>query len=437
MDSKVCKNHPQVVSRIRCFECKEYICAQCRLHLDHHYFCSKRCHRVNWGKSIFKKLRKHKVDLILGWNVLASFALFFFLIYFFAKTTTPSTNNHTVQTPLAVASPDTFFQASVPIDTLPVFAREITNTILGNSAYELALQLERGWTVTVWCNDWPVFSEVVLADEEKKYNIPLSYGDNRIRVGIWNEKQQLVFQDEQSVAFRTPRIESLRQPVTRGSSKEKRIALTFDGGSSNKGVDSVLAILRRKKMVSTMFITGQFIERYPELVNQMIADGHEIGNHTYNHPHMTSFGQDKRHVLLEGVDRSFVHHQLMKTDSLFRVAAGRAFVPYWRAAYGEYNRKILDWAAEVGYKHIGWTRGCDTFDWVSDPAAELYRTPEKVRELLLAKDNENRDLNGAIVLMHLATERKELPFYTILPDLIDDLHSRGFETVTVSQLLAE
>ena len=166
----------------------------------------------------------------------------------------------------------------------------------------------------------------------------------------------------------------------------------------------------------------------------MLEQQHELASHTYSHPHLTSFETNNRHHTLEDVDREFVLSQLQKTDSVFYSEFSRHLKPYWRAPYGEYNQEILIWAAEAGYKHVGWSRGGDTRDWISDRDSPLYRSAGEIFNYLV--DMESRDqLKGAILLMHLHSDRTDDMPYKILPKIIDFLRSKGYRFVTISKLI--
>lgn len=324
---------------------------------------------------------------------------------------------------------------SQSIDSLVHSGMAQRREILRQKTYSLDIPLEKGSVITIWQNDWPVLSEVVKAKSVKQYPVSLKYDKNRIRVGVWNGQQQLVYEDYFEITYKNALVEALRYPVVRGKRELRQVSLTFDGGSSDNGAREILRILAEKKIATTIFLTGQFIEKYPELVLEILQAGHEIGNHTYNHPHLTTYAENHRHDTLPGVTREFVQHQLLHTDSLFFALTGKHMLSFWRAAYGEYNQEILDWAAEAGFMHIGWTNGFDTFDWVHDEASTLFKTPEDVHRAIIKKDDDKNGLNGAIVLMHLGTDRENGQMYTMLGGLIDDLVSRGFEPVSVTKLL--
>src|SRR5262249_53566834 len=75
--------------------------------------------------------------------------------------------------------------------------------------------------------------------------------------------------------------------VDRGPTARKRIALTFDAGSSASPTPAILAALRDQDLRCTFFLTGRWTEQNPEVVRQIAEAGHELGNHTYTHPDLT------------------------------------------------------------------------------------------------------------------------------------------------------
>jgi len=229
--------------------------------------------------------------------------------------------------------------------------------------------------------------------------------------------------------------------LSRGPTWERRISLTFDGGAEANATEEILDTLRSNGVLATMFLTGQYVRRYPDLVRRMIQDGHEIGNHTFSHPRLTSFATNRRHDTLPGVTKAFVQHELREAARAFEQVAGRLMSPYWRAPYGEHNREIRQWAAEIGYLHVGWTRGpsvgedLDTRDWVEDPDSPIYYRAEQVRERILNfGDGSAAQANGGIILLHLGTQRTHDRVHRELPVIIDSLRRKGYAFVPVSEL---
>lgn len=229
--------------------------------------------------------------------------------------------------------------------------------------------------------------------------------------------------------------------ITRGSDQKMRLTITFDGGSEDDDAERILDALSTRGLTTTIFLTGAFIKKYPALVRRMLLDGHEIGNHTMNHPHLTDFEKTLRHRTLSGVDKALVQRELRGAAEAFKAVTGEEMSPLWRAPYGEVNDEIRRWAFESGYIHIGWTsnnkkrESLDTLDWVSDRKSRFYRSPYEIKKRILDFGKDGGGINGGIVLMHLGTGRKSDRAASILPDLLDALLRRGYELVKVSDLV--
>lgn len=188
--------------------------------------------------------------------------------------------------------------------------------------------------------------------------------------------------------------------LTRGPGGQKRILLSFDGGSSNEVAAEVLDILKARGVRTTLFLTGAFIQRFPALVKRMAAEGHELGNHTMNHPHFApGMKRDPKWT------RERVQAELLGADAALVSLLGRPMDPYWRAPYGEHTAEIRRWAEELGYRHVGWSEGADTLDWATPKERKLYRSGEAIVARL--QQRLGRDGDGLIVLMHLGSGREE------------------------------
>jgi len=213
-----------------------------------------------------------------------------------------------------------------------------------------------------------------------------------------------------------------------------RIAITFDGNGSSNRTDELLELLQERDLRVTFFVTGQFIRRYPEIVRHAILAGHEIGNHTFSHPHLTTYAQNHTHQLLPGMTRTRFQEELRRTEEAFTAATGRRMQPLWRAPFGEENRILRGWALEMGYLHVRWSSlegaSLDSRDWVADEHSSLYQSSPRIMERLLRFPH----LGGGIILMHLATERAEPP-WAELPVFLDALEKRGLEPTLVTRLL--
>ena len=199
--------------------------------------------------------------------------------------------------------------------------------------------------------------------------------------------------------------------ICRVETDQPLVALTFDDGPTALGVDSILPVLKRYGARGTFFLIGDsFFPPYGSidgpLVRRMVADGHEIGNHSLSH---------KRMVLHSP---SFYDQEIKQTDAILR-AAGAPKPTLFRPPYG---KKLLGLPIAVernGYKLIMWDSG--------DPPD---RDPKAYAEKVLAQVRP-----GSIILIHpmfpsRATERAALPL------ILEGLKRRGLRSVTVSELIA-
>ena len=186
--------------------------------------------------------------------------------------------------------------------------------------------------------------------------------------------------------------------LTRGPRTGKQMLLSFDGGSGDEVATEILDTLKARGVHTTFFLTGQFIRRYPEVVRRMVAEGHEIGNHTMDHPH---FAPGMRRD--PAWTKARIQKELLDADAEMLRVTGRPMDPYWRAPYGEETPEIRRWAEEVGYRHVGWSEGADSLDWATTATRGLYHSgPAIIARLERRLDH---DANGLIVLMHLGSGR--------------------------------
>jgi len=217
--------------------------------------------------------------------------------------------------------------------------------------------------------------------------------------------------------------------LTRGPRNQKVILLSFDGGSSDEAADEILSTLEARHLRTTVFLTGAFIERFPEVVRRIVADGHEVGNHTFDHPH---FAPDFRRDPRWGETR--VQDELLRADEAFLSLTGRPMDPLWRSPYGENTKEIRAWAEAIGYRHVGWSEGADSLDWATPKERHLYRSGDAILEKLHARMAGDGD--GLIVLMHLGSDRPAADRPAAkLGAFIDQARAEGWRFVTASEML--
>jgi peptidoglycan-N-acetylmuramic acid deacetylase len=228
-----------------------------------------------------------------------------------------------------------------------------------------------------------------------------------------------------------------------GPTDQRLVCLTFDGGAYANAAGDILDTLRSRGVTATMFLTGRFMENNPDLVRRILAQGHEIGNHTYTHPHLTSWEQNHVQATLPDASRGMLMRELGRTERVYRKITGRDMPALWRAPYGERNRQICQWGQEAGYLHIGWRQGgtwlrnLDSNDWVTEEDDPAYHSPADVyRKIVAAAESGPSGLNGGIILMHLGTTRRDpaRQVHRVLGSLIDTLRDMGYQFVKVTDM---
>lgn len=219
-------------------------------------------------------------------------------------------------------------------------------------------------------------------------------------------------------------------------SQTQWIVLTFDGNFMANCVDPILSVLADKKVHANFFLTGFFVTHFPRETRRILDAGHEIGNHTWSHPRLTTYEKNKTHRTRPGVTREFIAQELRKTADAFRQLTGEDLHPFWRAPYGEHNRQIRTWAYAEGFFHIGWSSGMDSIDWLGNPKSRYYWRPQELKSRLLKHLDSANGTPGKIILFHLGSVRpdEDRPFH-MLAAFIDEARSRGFTFATVGQVL--
>jgi peptidoglycan/xylan/chitin deacetylase (PgdA/CDA1 family) len=218
-------------------------------------------------------------------------------------------------------------------------------------------------------------------------------------------------------------------------------ALTFDAHAEAQGAAELLALLRERKVRATIFVTGRFAQSYPEILAQAARDGHEIGNHTFTHLHLTTWASNHRHDTAPGITRAVLQDELQRTAAAIMAITGTPPSGFWRSPYGEHNADIRAWAAELGLVHVDWTHGTtdslDALDWVEMPGTSRYLVPQEMaRRLLQFEARHGVPLSGSILLMHLGSARADPPLLEALPIVLDETDRRGLRPLPVGELLS-
>jgi len=447
-----CKNHPDRKTTKRCYHCKDYICDECQIFFLGRPFCSIRCLFSSLSQSFFDlfKTPKTKAKKSIRWQWVKRLRIdpvrFLLLILITVVLVVFLRSLHNLTDEMRLLRMSNQAQSYLNITPLHEQA-DTTGFALGNkpdamvlnNTFKISGEAANNTILSLKVNGQRM---AVALPEKNKFtfdNVKLKYGSNEISIEGIDQAGHIKILEKITTFFGSPRLNYMARDFTRGDRTKPKIALTFDGGAGNGVAAKILDELAEKNIHCTMFLTGNFIKHFPDLARRIVAEGHEVGNHTWSHPHLTTYEMNSRHNTLPQISREKVQEELTKTAELFFKTTHHRMVPYWRAPYGEHNLQIRRWAAEIGYTQVGWTIGhgetMDTMDWVADTTSKIYKPSQAILQKLLdfGKDNEH-GANGSIILMHLDTQRDHDQVYEIIPALIDSMRARGYEFVRVSQL---
>ena len=195
-------------------------------------------------------------------------------------------------------------------------------------------------------------------------------------------------------------------PICNVKTNKKLVSLSFDADFGNEDIEKILSVLKKYDVKTTFFITGNWVEKYPEAVKKMQAAGHDLGNHSYHHKHMPE------------LDAAGISDEINTVTEKVKELTG-VTMNLFRPPYGDYSNALLTQAKSLNYYAIQWN--IDSQDWKN------YGTDSIVSTILNHKDLKN----GSIILMHNGAK------YTAeaLPKVIEGLKKKGYEIVPVSNLI--
>ncbi|UXS24880.1 polysaccharide deacetylase family protein [Agrobacterium tumefaciens] len=197
--------------------------------------------------------------------------------------------------------------------------------------------------------------------------------------------------------------------IARVETERPVVALTFDDGPSVRFTPDVLTILRERGVKATFFLTGKETEENLPQARMIVSEGHQLGNHSYTHSNMMFMGPAR------------IREEIERTDAAIR-AAGYEGEIMFRPPYGKKLLTLPWYLSRHDRKTIMWDVEPESFPDVADDAAALAsHVIEQTR-------------NGSIIIMHVMYRSREVSRQA-LPLIIDGLRQRGFEFVTVAQLL--
>jgi cellulose synthase/poly-beta-1,6-N-acetylglucosamine synthase-like glycosyltransferase/peptidoglycan/xylan/chitin deacetylase (PgdA/CDA1 family) len=205
---------------------------------------------------------------------------------------------------------------------------------------------------------------------------------------------------------------------------QKKLALTFDDGPDPTWTPKILDILKQKNVPATFFVIGVSANRWPQLLRREYAEGHEIGNHTYTHPDWENPNLSATQIRWElNLTERLIESIVGAKSMLFRPPFGIDHQP-------EYAEEVahLPTAQDMGYLIVG--QQVDPNDW-SQESPGVPIPSEKILENVLEEAPK-----GNIVLLHDGGGNRSQTVVA-LPQLIDTLREKGYQFVSVADLIGK
>ncbi|VBB06821.1 polysaccharide deacetylase [Lucifera butyrica] len=208
-----------------------------------------------------------------------------------------------------------------------------------------------------------------------------------------------------SVAAGTYAVDYGDKIVKKVPTTHKVLALTFDDGPYPGTTENLLTVLKEKHVRGTFFVLGSNAERYPQLLAEIVANGHEVASHSYTHRFINRLSKNE------------FEQEIVKAENAISRIAPKPTL--FRPPGGGYNDRMVSELAKRGYTTVLWS--IDPRDWEGRGVEQIVNTVVK------------EAAPGGIILLHEGKCAKSTA--AAVEILIDRLREKGYEFVTVSGLL--
>jgi probable sporulation protein (polysaccharide deacetylase family) len=230
-----------------------------------------------------------------------------------------------------------------------------------------------------------------------------------IKASYENMKKEGMFDSKKLVYKEVPPYVHLSdlppEPIYRGHPDKQMVSFIINVAWGNEYIPSMLETLKEHKVYATFFLEGRWVKENPDLAKMIVDAGHEVGNHSYNHPN------------LKTMTASLVREQLVSTNNVIEATTGKK--PTWFAPpSGSYRQEVVNIASELDMGTILWS--VDTIDWQKPtPDTLIKRVMNKVHP-------------GALILMHPTDSTAKS-----LDSLIIRIKEKNLKIGHVTNLLSE
>jgi len=243
---------------------------------------------------------------------------------------------------------------------------------------------------------------VIKKTDKKSKPVAMSSSDP-----YWQRALEEIDRSPEEIAAQVQREErhGLYLPkLIRGNPREKLLALTFDDGPHVNFTEKLLSLLKTNNVKATFFVVGKMVEKNPQLLKDIVANGNVVGNHTFSH------------VMLTKIPLAEVRAEYKACNDIVEDITGQK-MRFCRPPGGDYDRHVIKAATEQGLTTVLWTD--DPGDYAS-PGTHVIE-----RKTL------DRLSNGGIILLHDGIQQT----LDVLPQIIAYARDHNYRFVTVDELL--
>lgn len=195
-------------------------------------------------------------------------------------------------------------------------------------------------------------------------------------------------------------------PIYSVETEEKKISISFDAAWGAEDFQKIIDVLEKQDVKATFFMTGEWVEKYPDCVKVLVEKGHDLGNHSENHPDMTKLSKEKQ------------KEEIMKAHNKVKELTGYE-MELFRPPYGAYDNEVIRTCYENNYYPVQWS--VDSLDWMDYDAKTIVSNVCNHKALG----------PGAIILCHNGAKHTA----EALDEMLTNLKGQGYTFVPLSELI--
>lgn len=224
--------------------------------------------------------------------------------------------------------------------------------------------------------------------------------------------------------------------IVRGPQTQQKIALEFSADQFVEGGPTILDELKSRHLHASFFLTGRCARR-PEnklLIRRMVEEGHYVGPHSNSHPLLCPWTGKKRTLVTK---EFFIDDLKQNIVALEQAGVARERIKFFLPPYEWYNGEVAEWTRQAGLTLINHSSGTRSAADYTEERAHNFVSSQKIFDSIL-REEKTEGLNGCLLLMHLGAgpERKD-KMHRRIGELLDALQKRGYQFVTVDELLRD